>query len=594
MPTDEELPKPDLQQALANLETFSQQIEKELVPNLSNLAVHAGKLVALRTPSFKKTIAQAYSSLISPRQNEHSEVVATLLQSSDTIKSYFPLIQVMSEGSPEQKKFANYAKTAIERFNRTVDEASSSTSTWKQRIICFLYQKSKLVIGNRLVKIELPQNAFLRMGSLKFSDGQADQKKITSTLQCPPISTPVLQKITTLGQAVLPSFLMERQTHELYQMKMITLLEKEKLLSPLEARELILRTPTEFSVDQQAERATISQQLCPIPGQCIQVSATFQIDRRTRSFSIFQSDNLSVDSTQTGFPHPLQHNGWALSEVLIPKCLHRPQRLAHFPELYGKQLEVAQELLPNGPLVKKARHFLAMKRRIFEENRVEFLKAHKVLTFAIAAAAPQNSITHVFSESIDSFFTLLSASSSPYDLLARAQEQLMEGIVKQAFTVLENEWLNGKLNTSECSRLLLKAKMEKTLEIWNERALEAENLNNGEKWIFRYCIAMGRILTVPAQQLLLQQHSEKMKATPPELDLFSKKIQVALYLQLWEFHHELSLNQKEVDAYRHFSRLLEDDLMLFRTTELQKLPWKSVAITDELEIYYKERAREAG
>lgn len=579
----------ELQQALANLETFSQQIEKELVPNLSNLAVHGGKLVVLDTPSLKKTIAQAYSNLISPEQNEHSEVLITLLQSSDTIKSYFPLIQVMSEGSPDQKKFANYAKTAIERFNRTVDETSSSS--WTQRIIRFLYQKSTPAIGNRLVKIELPRNAFLHTGPLKFSDGQSDQKKITSTLQCPPILTPALQKIAALSQAVLPTLQMERKTYELYQMKIIAFLEKENLLSPMETRELILRTPTDFKVDQEAEHATISQQLCPIPGQCIRVSATFQIDRRTRSFSIFQSDNLSVDSTQTGFPHPLQHNGWALSEVLIPKCLHRPQRLVHYPELYRKQLEIAQELL--GPLSEKARYLLAMKRRTFEEYRVEFLKAHKLLTFAIADAAPQNSIPHDFSESVDSFFAFLSASNSPYDLLAQAQEQLMEGIVKQSFTALENEWLTGTLATSECSRSLLAKKMEKSFAGWNERISDTENVNNGHKWIFRYCIAMGKILAVPVQQLLLQQHSEKMKVEPPELDLFSKKMQVALYLQLWEFHHELSLNLKEVDPYRHFSRLLEDDLMLFKVTELQRLPWKSVAVANELEAYYKERAREA-
>ncbi|MBA3237246.1 MAG: hypothetical protein H0T62_02710 [Parachlamydiaceae bacterium] len=592
-PTSGEQSKLDLQQALANLETFSQQIERELVPNFSNLAVHAGKLVAVQTPSLTKTIAQAYSNLISPTQKESSEVVAALLQSSDTIKSYFPLIQVMSEGSPEQKKFANYAKTAIERFNRTVDKATSSTSTWTQRIICFLYQKNMLVVGNRLVKIELPRNAFLPINSLKFSIEKYDQKKMTSTLQSPPESTAALQKISTLGQAVLPSYQIEQKTFELYQIKIFKLLEKDKLLSPLEARELVLKTPREFIVDQQAELATISQKLQPLPGQCFHVSASFQIDRRTCSFSIFQSDDLVIESTQTGYPHPLQHNGWALSDMLIPKCLHRPERLKHFPELYEKQLKIAQELDPKGPLVEKARYLLAMKRQVFEENKMEFLKAHKALCFAISDAAFQNTVPHDFSESISSFFTHLSFSSSSYDLLVRAQEQLMDGIVNYPFIALDKEWLNGTVSTCNSASLLLSTKMEEVFDKWSEKALEAEKLNNPEKKLLHYCSAMGRVLAHPVQQLILQQHSEKMKTAPPELDVFTKKIQVALYLQLWEFLHELSLNPKEIDPYRHLSRLLEDDLMLFKATDLNKLPWKSVAIVNELETYYKERALEA-
>lgn len=267
-------PNLNLQLALANLETFAQQIERD-----SQLEVHEGKLVVLPPCSFRKKISQAFQRFITPKKPTHqAKIISTIQANSDTIKSYLPLIQTMSNGTPEQKKFAEYAKTAIERFNRSLDENESKG----------------LHVGSRLIKIEIPKKAYIQFDGPKFLNEIPSTKKIFSALQFIPKSTESIEKISHVSQTLLPTFQLERKTFELYLMKMIVLLEQE-LLHPIEARKLILRTPIDFSIDSKTESATISQNLCPTLGQPIAISAQFRMDQRLRSFSIFQTAQIRRD-----------------------------------------------------------------------------------------------------------------------------------------------------------------------------------------------------------------------------------------------------------------------------------------------------------
>lgn len=581
-------PNSNLRQALENLETFTRQLEKEIVPNLSHFAVMEGKLIALPAVPLKKRIALAYQNIISPQLDKQSAVLDEILNSSDVIKSYFPLIQVMEEGSPEQKKFAAYAKGAIVRFNAALDEAANLPPSWQQKIVCFLYEKSGLLIGDRLVKIDLPQKACLHIDFPPQTLPIPGAPKNYSTLSNEMIAGSA-EKISLLRELVIPAFQVQQQTLELYYMKIIALLERNKLFSTVEARALVLKTPTTLSLDKEAQLLTISQQLIPLPGQLIEVSASFHKDKRTLNFSIFQSDNLSTQSIQTGFPHPLQHHGWALSESLIPKYLHRPNRLQHFPALFLTKGQIAQALLPNGSLVGKARVILRQKRQIFEEHKHEFLDYHKKLALAIvgASSTPERDHLDQINHSIDNFFNVLSDHLAPYDFLSEIHHKMMTELITLPHAELERAWLRGEIESAEEAQQLLDAEMKSAQAMWRE---QIEKANDGaERHSSTYSLAMSEIFLLPIQQLILQQCSEIMRTSPPVLCLFAKKLQVALYLQLWEFQHELSLDPQETDFFCRLSRLLEDDITLFKATDLNSLPWTAVTVAQELEAYYKGR-----
>lgn len=582
-PINSDRPNPNLQKALENLEIFSQQVENELVPNLSHFEVQEGKLLAIPHASLKKTISLAYSNLVLPGMDEHSEVLNEILHSSDIVKSYLPLI-MSEDGTLEQKGFATYAKKAIERFNQAIDKTKALPPTWQKRIVRFLYQKSGLLM-HRLVKIELPQKASLHI-EFPHQTSKTNSKPIKIN---PATVNPAAKRISHLREIMIPAFQVEKQTLELYYMKVIALLERHQLLSNFEARMIVINKPIQIELDKQEQLLTISQTLIPLPGQQIDVSVAFKKDPRTLTFSIFVSDNLSLKSTQTGFPRSEQHHGWALSEELIPKCLHRPNRLNVFPQLYADTLQIAQELLPNGPLAKKARLFLRLKKQIFNTHKAVFVEYHKKLAIAIAEAAPKAYVPNNFLMHANQFFESLNLQNAPYELLSSTYNHLMQTLIVLPYTALEREWLNGNLRTYDDAQQLLSTEMFATAV--REIQEGAEGKTEVEKCAHHFQVAMQQILAPAIQQLLLQQHSEIIEYAPPLMDLFSKKLQTAVYLQLWEFHSELSLNPNECDLFQRLSRLLEDDILLFKANSLGSLNWKAAAVTVELESYYIERER---
>jgi len=560
-----------LKLALQNLEAFAQQLETE--------------------PTLKKTIALAYNTILSSKSKEHSaRVLNEILQSSDVVKSYFPLIQVLEEGTPEQKNFAQYAKNAIQRYNNAIEQTTEKHPSWKKKIARLFYQKSGVLIGNRLVKIELPQKAFVHIDFPRVSNN-ANTRKIATVSLSSVESIEATHKISTLRDSVIPTFQVPRQTLELYYMKIISLLEKNPLMSLREARALVLKAPTQLAIDKQTQRLTISQQLIPLPGQCIHVSATFQIDPRTLNYNIFHSDFLSVEATQTGFPHPLQHHGWALSTALVPRYLHRPHQLLYFPNFFNEQIKCAQELLPNGSLNQKARAFLNLKRQAFEEHKDEFLSYHHLLALSIVEAA--ENVPEKLIECTSTFFKRLADHTAPYDFLSQTYEEFIADWITSPFEEIDKFRFEGKLSTLEEAQRFLEQTMKAKEDAWLQKIQASTEIQNEPRVeALLYTLGMGRLLTSSIQQLILQQQSELMKYAPPELSLFTKKLQIAAYLQLWEFQHELALEPNETDMFRRLGRLLEDDITLFKAQDFTNLHWDAVAISHELEAYYKKRADE--
>lgn len=590
-----EEPNQNLRQALEDLETFSNQVEKEPLPCLAHLEIQEGKLIALPSTSLKKTISLAYNNIITPSFQPASEVVGRLLHSSDIIRNYLPLIQGMEEeGSPEQKKFAAYAKAAIERFNRAVEGAASPNRNWQQRIQCFFYQKSGLLIGNRLVKIEIPQKAQIHIDfAPQMPSSCVKPIKARGNNRKADPSSPAAQKISNLRQMMLPQFQLQRQTLELYYMKAIALIERHKLLPNNEARAITRSTPYTYKLDTQSDSLTICQKLCPIPGHQIDLSATFGLDLHAQTFTIFLSDHLSLEASQTGFPHPLQHHGWALSEALIPKCLHRLNRLCHFPALFHNKQQAAKNLLPNGSLTSKACRLLRLKSQTFEQNQAEFLDLQKNLALAITGAALSNQPSSDITTSIVHFFACLASQKAPYSKLAACHAELMDECIQDPLSTLEENWLSQAILTEESARSLLEKNMQMSQDAYREKIKIAKSSQaEFELGSLEYQAVMSRLLRPAIHELILQQYSEIIGYAPPQLSCFAKKLQSALYFQQWEFLHELSLDPDETDYFRRLSRLLEDETTLFKACDLSSFPSQATKITEELNEYYLNRYTE--
>lgn len=152
---------------------------------------------------------------------------------------------------------------------------------------------------------------------------------------------------------------------------------------------------------------------------------------------------------------------------------------------------------------------------------------------------------------------------------------------------LEKAWLNEEVYDLPTAQNLLSQEFKKNLTDLirqaNETKCEIQKVN------LTYQHTMGTLLSSALQELIIQQNSEILQYQPPPLTLFAKKLQIALYLQLWEFQHELYMDSKETNFFPRLQRLLEDDIALFKSTDLNKLPWTAVAVSQELEKYYENR-----
>lgn len=586
---------PDLEKALENLATFAQYNEQESFPNLSHFEVHEGKLVPTPYTSIHKTISLALSLVTSPQEEDRkqSEVLDEVLHSSDVVKSYLPLIQKLEQGDLEQQKFAAHAKAAVERFNNMIDHALQTPPSLGGRIARFLLEQRGWLIGKKLTKIDLPQNAAIRIDFPSLGNSEGIGKIQNPKLNCQSTAASS-QKIAAVRETVMPTSQVSRQTLELFYMKVIAMLERHKLFSVLEARQLVRKTPVRTSLDKQTQTLTLLQTYIPIPGQTVEVAGSFQRDSRTFAYSIPLPDTyqVSTSSTQTGFPHPLQHNGWALTDVLIPACPHRPEKLSLFPAIQLRKKNLALSLLPRGSHLERAQDSSKLRKQTFGQNKQEFLGLHKELAKTIIQAVSPRSISEEFIHPINDFHSRLHIQENAFEYLSDIYQHIMNVCVNKPWEVLNQSWLENchpDLHSQDPNRRLqaaqaiLKDTSKSSVDDWlSTTEMDPSAIN--------YCLIFVRILEKPLHDILLQHQSEVIGFAPPKLDQFSKKLQAALYLQLWEFLHEMDLDLQHVDMPRRMRRLLEDDIQLFKASNVDMLHWEAVAIVHELEAYYEARS----
>lgn len=224
---------------------------------------------------------------------------------------------------------------------------------------------------------------------------------------------------TLREQELIPS----TQELDAFRMKAITLLKHHEInfSSFTEQLNLIRAIPIEIEKHSHAKTIIAMQQTISIfPGETIKLKGSFKRypESHCRSIPIPESFLLDTQSQQTGFPHPSQHHGWALSPLLLPKD----------EILMKKREDIALKLMPKGSLNSKAKELLKLKQQSFQEHLEEFLELHHRLHRAILKASN-------LKESSFDFFAPIKTHPNPYLCLSSRNEQVITQYIEKSSSI---------------------------------------------------------------------------------------------------------------------------------------------------------------
>lgn len=258
-------PSRELQEALDNLNIVAES--KGVLAASIDLEVKAGKIVCSCHGAFRKTIelVRAYlATAFSPlAEGFKDDLVNAIVKSSEVVKRNAILLHLWADGTDEQRRFAAYAKGAIERFNRFVEEADQPSHVGR-RFFTFRPKAAK-----RLKKIDVIPVAPLNVCLSPMSSTQYDPLKMLNKVAVKAPET-MSKKVQSLRESFLPV-----QAEGLFLMKAISLLEKEGLASHNEARLMVRNGTVQTRCDAQTGIHLMSVRLQPYPGRTIDIQGSF-------------------------------------------------------------------------------------------------------------------------------------------------------------------------------------------------------------------------------------------------------------------------------------------------------------------------------
>lgn len=582
----------ELQCALGDLKVFVEQNACLPFATLHQFNIKEGRLVASERSPLAKVIdltrcffGATFSSYIRQLQiQKQDQVRHALLKAVDIVKSYYPLIEKLKDGNEDQQRLAEGALHLIERYNQVISQKKDKQPTWTGRFAEYIYKQSRLGVDEELKQqvIVLPQRVTYASDSVLQKENRLKAKKIQYT-----------------SESIQPS----QQEVDAFRVKAITMIQKYQIPTPIqEAVSSLQEAPIEVedSVEEgkifeknlstQASAAIISlrQVLNPFPGEVIKLTGAFTRNPQITLLStpIPESFRVSSRSTQTGFPHPLQHNGWALADALIPDYPLRPDQLPLFGELAKKKRELAYTLLPKGCLRARAKQFLEWKKEAYESDLSEFIHLHKTLAHSILEASASDICENI--AIVDGFYLALEKRKDSYEYLAGVFHHLENLLITRLFDRLQYEWLeicNPDLRVQDGS---LKYKnVQKILELQIKESLESLRIMEDGP----YLGLMGMIFGKAALSMIMQSLSEKIRFSPPMLSDFEQKVQICALRQVMQFIHEFELPADFVQAKicLLMKNTLEQEISLFRTENSNLLTDKAAEISNELEVYFNSR-----
>lgn len=513
--------------------------------------------------------AEKHASEVAPNCDE-------VLQAVEVVNRERMLIQRLKKGSPAEQRLADSFTKAIDAYNACREHHDHLVPTVKAKGLGKLF--SNVADTSRaLPKIDLPQQLtvqylFPSANAAKAPSVPLEGRRIISTSVCLP-----------------------KQSAELFQMKVLALLERYGIAASHEIRTLVKQTPIQTELETNRSICTLTQTLTLFPGQTVVVMGTSALDPKTQTISNLFPDSFSVslESTQTGFPHPSQRTGWALGNQLLPEYPQRIDLLVLTASVFQRRKAAIPGLLPNGVSVGKAKKLIKLKRQAFAEHQSELLELHARLIRIIMQAAPSHLIKSESETIVARFFQALHSSAHPYERLleinqtvrdlfiARPHQELLDAVLKGKEGGFGNNDAGSRYRAAE---QFLTHSLENVLKEVAHQCKQAEEPLERLKW--EYICLLGMILGQASKNIILQYLSEDLDFAPTTLSLFECKVQAAAYRHVVDFLDELSMPLEEdsvADMYQLLIRELNADIALFSN---EGRP----AITIELADYFQQRA----
>jgi hypothetical protein len=498
-----------------------------------------------------------------------------LRKAIQTLKRNYALIPKLENGSAQEQTLASLARAVIHNFNANIDKAATSDiRSAKERIAAFLITNSIL---KEIGRIDLPLDSSVNFSSSIHSPyTAASSVKVSKLPQIHSTTSPLpKQQVPYLsGQAV-----------QLFYMKVISLLEKHRILSHLEARNLIRNASLQTTLDPNLNVCIATCEMSPFPGQIITVTGIFDKDPKLPVYNIPSKEHkfrLAITSPQKGFPYPSQL-GWALPDM-IPEFPQRLNELPAFKALYQSKQALSQILYPSGSLLDKAKKQLESKRKAFNESRGAMIDVNQALSMAIIEASSEKMTGSL--DPIRSFYARLKQIHHPYDYLSNTYLLINEMFFKRCNDKLQNAWFEGKLpehGVSEACRQILN---EETIKVQAELIQQLSSANSEmEKCTIDFVLFMGQHL-LPWHEIILQQFSEIVSFTPPVLSFYLQKLQIICFRQFLAFEKELQT--ESADDLQQMTDNLNSDIKILKAASPEELAeWQpAVQIVEELKHYY--------
>lgn len=530
------------------------------------------------TSSVSKTISLVRSILISPfeskpkkhRHQRHPPNKNEVLIAVELINRNRLFIEKLKEGTPAEQELAEQFTQTINTYNESCDKRIQGCVSNRERLAKFF---SKDKHGHQeLPKIALP-------------------KKVSIQHHYPEHLSPTTLKLSAKSEIPVP---MSKQSAELFHMKAIALLERYGIASNPEARTFVKQSPIHTAIQEDASICTLTQTLSLFPGQTIVVMGTSALDPKTHAISQLFPETfyLSLESTQTGFPHPIQRAGWTVAGQLLPDSPQRIDLLNLSTELFQRRNAMIAGLEPQGSLLKHAKQLLSFKKKAFDQHAEELIQLHRKLSLTILEKSCANADAYEITEK---FYDALGSRPTPFDFLAETWHLVREHFMVRPHQQLLDAIIKGKSTDfgspiSETRHLAAKELLNESLELAQEEILrqkeETKLLNEKSKYDFMR--VFGNILGTASNQIFLQYLSEDLMFLPPSLNSFESKVQIAAYHHLKDFLAELSLSlsgdlaSDQKLAYQLLKDQITSDIALFHEETLHP-------ISKELSEYFQNR-----
>lgn len=504
-------------------DSSTQILSAKLQDAMCRLEAYSKKACEKQSASpLRKTIS-LFKSLIFDKKREQIEI----LQAIDIISRERLFIQKLKEGTQAERNLADALTKTIETYNNSHDCYQEN----QHNQLPSFFLKFEHPPSCHLPKIDLPQEK-----SLKFHyPGISCQinSNLEKSIRLKHKAAPFIKSSSTIQ--------LSKQIAELFQMKALALLERYGIATNFEARNLVKNSPIITTIESETSTCTLTQQLLLFPGQTIVVMGSSELNLKTQTIHRLFPETfyISLESAQTGFPHPSQRSGWALANQLLPESPQRPDLLCILSQFFERKKSVTMALLPHSRLLDKAKHLLKLKKCLFETHKNELIELHREFALTLLQTAPSSQKRSDSLTSIIQFYDSLYHLSNPFDLLSDAHLKMRDLFICRPHKAL----LEAITETSQPFQQKhqgMSYEIAKNI-LQNAFNLEAVSTPSYCSITWNYIACLGCLLGTSTNQIILQYLSEDLLYAPPILNSFEQKIQSAAYKQAEDFINELHM-----------------------------------------------------